>query len=32
MATLEIEGERGLPRYIVTFTNQLQQVLHDIGK
>ena len=32
MAPSEIEGEHGLPRDIVTFTNELQQVIHDIGK
>ena len=32
MATSEIDGAHGLPRDIVAFTNELQQVLHDVGK
>ena len=32
MATSEIDGAHGLPRDIVTFINELQQVLHDVGQ
>ena len=32
MATSEIDGSHGLPRYIHTFTDKLQQVLHDVGE
>ena len=32
MATSEIGGEHGIPRDIGSLTNDLQQVLHDIGK
>ena len=32
MATSEIKGAHGLPRDIVRFTNEVQQVLHDVGK
>ena len=32
VATSEIDGAHGLPRDIETFTNELQQVLHDVGK
>ena len=32
MTTSEIDGAHGLPRYIETFTNKLQQVLHDAGQ
>ena len=32
VATSEIEGTHGIPRDIATFTNELQQVLHDVGK
>ena len=31
MATSEIYGSHGLPRDINTFTDELQQVLHDEG-
>ena len=31
VATSEIDGAHGLPRDIQTFTNGLQQVLHDVG-
>ena len=31
METSEIDGSYGLPRYIQTFTDELQQVLHDVG-
>ena len=30
-ATPEIDGARGIPIYIQTFTDELQPVLHDIG-
>ena len=30
--TSEIDGAHGLPRYIHTFTNKLQQVLRDVGR
>ena len=32
MATSEIDDAHGLPRDIVSLTNELQQVLHDVGK
>ena len=32
VATSEIDGAHGLPRDIVTFTKELQQVLHDVGQ
>ena len=32
VATSEIYGANELPRDIYTFTNELQQVLHDVGK
>ena len=32
MATSEIDGAHGLPRDIVSFTNEIQKVLNDIGK
>ena len=32
MATPEIDGSRGLPRDIVRLTNELEQVLRDVGK
>ena len=31
MATSEIDGSYGLPRYVHTFTDKLQQMLHDVG-
>ena len=31
MATSEIDGAYGIPRDIHTFTDNIQQVLHDIG-
>ena len=31
MATSEIDGSYGLPRYVHTFTDKLQQILHDVG-
>ena len=31
MATLEIDGAQGLPRDIQIFTEELQQVIHDVG-
>ena len=32
MTTSEIDGAHGLPRDIPNFTNEIQQVLHDLGK
>ena len=32
VATSEIDDEHGISRYIGIFTNNLQQVIHDIGK
>ena len=32
MATLEIYGAYGLPIDIVSLTNEMQQVIHDLGK
>ena len=32
MATSKIDGAHGIPRDIETFTNTIQQLLHDIGK
>ena len=32
MATSEIDGAHGVPRDIETFTNNLKQVVHGIGK
>ena len=32
MATSEIDGGIGLPRYIVNLASELQQVIHDVGK
>ena len=32
MATSEIDGAYGLPIYIETCTNKIQQVLHDAGQ
>ena len=32
MKTSEIKVLHGLPRDIANFTNELQQVLHDVGK
>ena len=32
MATSEIDGSHGPPRDIYTFTDELQQVLHDEGE
>ena len=31
MATSEIYGAHGLPRYIHTFPDEIQQVLHGVG-
>ena len=31
VATSEIDGAHGLPRYIQSFTDELQQMLHDVG-
>ena len=31
METSEIYGAHGIPIYIQTFTDELQQVLHDVG-
>ena len=31
MATSEIDGAHGLPRYIHTCTDEIQQVLHGVG-
>ena len=31
VATSEIYGAHGLPRYIQTFPDELQKVLHDLG-
>ena len=30
MATSEIDGAHGIPRYLQNFTNELQQVLHEL--
>ena len=32
VSTLEIDGAHGIPRDTATFTNELQQVIHDVGK
>ena len=32
VVTSEIDGAHGLPRDTVSFTNEIQQVLHDVGK
>ena len=32
MATSEIDGSRGLTRYIHTLSDKLQQVLHDVDE
>ena len=32
MATSKVDGAHGIPRDIHTFTDELQQVLHDVGK
>ena len=32
MATSETYSEHGAPIYIVRFTNEIQQVLHDISR
>ena len=32
MAKSEIDGAHGLPRDIASLTNELQQVLHGVGK
>ena len=32
MATSEIDVSHGIPRDIVILTNDLQQMLHDLGK
>ena len=32
VSTSEIDSAHGLPRYIFSLTNELQQVLHDVGK
>ena len=32
MATLEIDGSHGLPRYSISLSNYQQQVIHDVGK
>ena len=31
VAASEIDGAQGLPRYIQTFTDKLQQVIHGVG-
>ena len=31
MATIEIEGAHGLPRYTTTISDELQKVLHSVG-
>ena len=31
-ATSKLDGARGIPRDIASLTNELQQVLHDLGK
>ena len=32
LATSGMDGAHGLPRYTISLTNELQQVLYDIGK
>ena len=32
VATSEIYGSHGIPRYTIILTNGIQQVLHDVGK
>ena len=32
MATIEIEGEHGLPKYTTTLYAEIQQVLHGVGR
>ena len=32
VTTSKIDGAHGLPRYISTFTNKLQQFLHEVGQ
>ena len=32
MATSEIDGEHGIPRYVMGLSNESHQVLHGVGK
>ena len=32
VATSEIDGAHGLPRDMKTFTDKLQQVIHEVGE
>ena len=32
MATSEVDGAHGIPRYIASLTNEIQKLLHDVGK